>query len=99
MADDCRQPLPPAIDRCRPTIQGLAFMTLNRPLGRHIPFYIAAALGIAAFAVALAVSPPVSSTAGATAFFVAYIVLVLRDMPLLTETYLRKNARKTDLPV
>ncbi|MGN6466551.1 MAG: DUF1345 domain-containing protein [Rhizobiaceae bacterium] len=72
---------------------------LNRPLGRHMPFYIAAALGIAAFCVSLVVSATIASTAGATVFFAAYIVLVLRDMHLLTSDYLRKNARRTDLPV
>ena len=72
---------------------------LNRPLGRHMPFYIAAALGIAAFCVSLAISATIASTAGATVFFAAYIVLVLRDMRLLTSDYLRKNARRTDLPV
>jgi uncharacterized membrane protein len=74
-------------------------MTLKRPFDRHIPFYIAAATGIAAFCVSLAFSVPLASTFGATVFFVVYIALVLRDMPLFTADYLRRNARKTDLPV
>ncbi len=74
-------------------------MTFKRPFDRHIPFYIAAATGIAAFCVSLAFSVPLASTFGATVFFVVYIALVLRDMPLFTADYLRRNARKTDLPV
>jgi len=74
-------------------------MILKRPFGRHIPFYIAAVAGVVVFCVSLAFSAPLASTAGASVFFVAYIVLVLWDMPLLTADYLRRNARKTDLPV
>jgi uncharacterized membrane protein len=74
-------------------------MNFKRPFGRHIPFYIAAASGLAAFCLSLVLSVPLASTLGATVFFVAYIVLVLRDMPLFTADYLRRNARKTDLPV
>jgi uncharacterized membrane protein len=74
-------------------------MILKRPFGRHMPFYIAAAAGVIAFCVSLALSVPLASTAGANAFFVVYIALVLGDMPLLTAGYLRRNARKTDLPV
>jgi uncharacterized membrane protein len=74
-------------------------LILKRPFGRHIAFYIAAAVGVAAFCVSLFFSAPLASTIGATVFFVAYIVLVLNDMPLLTADYLRRNARGTDLPV
>ena len=74
-------------------------MTVKRPLGRHIPFYIAAAAGVAAFCVSLVLSAPQASTFGAIVFFAVYIALVLRDMPLFTADYLRRNARKTDLPV
>jgi uncharacterized membrane protein len=74
-------------------------MILKRPFGRHVPFYIAAMAGVIAFSVSLVFSAPLASTVGANVFFVAYIGLVLTDMPLLTADYLRKNARKTDLPV
>jgi uncharacterized membrane protein len=74
-------------------------MLLKRPFGRHIPFYIAAAAGLAAFCISLVFSAPLASTFGATVFFAIYIALVLHDMPLFTADYLRRNARKTDLPV
>ncbi|MGN6471490.1 MAG: DUF1345 domain-containing protein [Rhizobiaceae bacterium] len=74
-------------------------MILRRPLGRHIPFYIAAAAGVGALGLSLFFTRPLASTVGATVFFGVYIVLVMSQMPLLTADYLRKNARKTDLPV
>ncbi|MBN9075208.1 MAG: hypothetical protein BGN87_03805 [Rhizobiales bacterium 65-79] len=74
-------------------------MILRKPLGRHIPFYIAAAVGAAALALSLFFTTPLASTVGATVFFIVYIVLVMSEMPLLTADYLKKNARKTDLPV
>jgi uncharacterized membrane protein len=72
---------------------------LKKPFGRHIPFYIAAVAGVAALCVTLLFSIPLASTIAANVFFVVYIALVLDGMSLLTADYLRRNARKTDLPV
>lgn len=74
-------------------------MIVKRPFGRSIPFYIAAAAGFAAFGISLVFSVPLASIIGATVFFIVYILMVLNDMPLITADYLRKNARKADLPV
>lgn len=77
----------------------MGVMFLKVPFGRHIPFYIAAAAGLAAFCISLFFSIPLASTFGAVVFFMVYIVLVLSGMSRFTADYLRRNARKTDLPV
>ena len=66
---------------------------------RHMEFALAAALGVLALVVALLLRAPLPYSSGANAFFVAYIVLVLRLMPKLTGRYLSKNARSADMPV
>lgn len=72
---------------------------LKKPLHRHMQFAASACVGIAALIVALILRAPLAYSIGANAFFAAYIVLVLAQMPLLTGRYLSKNARTTDQPV
>lgn len=74
-------------------------MFIKSPLARHLPFYIAAAIGIGAFLVAFTFSARLSYTIAANAFFIVYLALALAQMPLLTADFLRRNAEKTDIPV
>lgn len=75
--------------------------TLSEPLRRHIQFAVSFCIGTMATIVALIlrVSPAYSISIGANAFFVAFILLVVTQMRLLTGRYLSKNAREIDLPV
>ena len=66
---------------------------------RHMLFAVSACLGIAALVVALLLHAPLAYSVGANAFFAAYVILVVAQMPKLTETYLSKNARAADQPV
>lgn len=70
-----------------------------KPLHRHVQFAVSACIGLAALVVSLVLRAPLSYSIGANAFFIAYIALVLFQMPLLTADYLSKNARATDQPV
>jgi uncharacterized membrane protein len=62
-------------------------------------FAVSAGLGIVALLVALLLRAPLAYSIGANAFFIAYIVLVLAQMPLLSADFLSRNARATDQPV
>jgi uncharacterized membrane protein len=72
---------------------------INKPLHRHMQFAVSACVGVAALAIALILHAPLAYTIGANAFFAAYIILVVAQMPRLTGSYLSKNARATDQPV
>lgn len=74
-------------------------MFLKTPLRRHSTFYIAAVLGVLAFAAASFYSASLAYTIGANVFFLVYIVTVFLQLPMMTADYLRKNARRTDIPV
>lgn len=67
----------------------------------HMQFAMSACVGIPALVIALISGVPLaySISIGANAFFVAYIALVIAQMPLLSGRYLSKNARELDLPV
>lgn len=69
------------------------------PLHRHTQFAVSACVGAFAFIVALFYHAPLAYSIGANAFFAAYIVLVLSQMPHLSADYLSRNARATDQPV
>jgi uncharacterized membrane protein len=71
----------------------------KKPLHRHMQFAVSAGLGIVALLVALLLRAPLAYSIGANAFFIAYIVLVLAQMPLLSADFLSRNARATDQPV
>lgn len=71
----------------------------KKPLHRHMQFAVSAGIGIAALLVALLLNAPLAYSIGANAFFIAYIVLVLAQMPLLSADFLSRNARATDQPV
>jgi uncharacterized membrane protein len=71
----------------------------KRPLHRHMQFAISACIGVLALLMALFFHAPLAYSIGANAFFAAYIVLVLWQMPLLGADYLSRNARATDQPV
>ena len=69
------------------------------PLHRHMQFAVSAGVGMVALLVALLLHAPLAYSIGANAFFAAYIVLVLTQMPHLSAVYLSRNARATDQPV
>jgi uncharacterized membrane protein len=62
-------------------------------------FALSAFLGVVALAVALLLHAPLAYSIGANAFFAAYVILVVIQMPKFTGKYLSKNARATDQPV
>ncbi|ATU93029.1 DUF1345 domain-containing protein [Phyllobacterium zundukense] len=66
---------------------------------RHNPFYLAAIIGLATLALALAFAPHVAYAAAANAFFVVYLTLSAIKVRKLTPEYLRKNAARSDEPV
>ena len=74
---------------------------IRNPFHRHMQFALAACVGIPALAIALisGIQLAYSVSIGANAFFVAYIGLVIAQMPQLSGRYLSKNAREIDLPV
>jgi len=74
-------------------------MVLKAPFKRHYSFYIAAVPGVLAFTVASFYSRPLAYTIGANVFFLIYIVAVFLQLSLMTAAYLKKNARRTDIPV
>jgi uncharacterized membrane protein len=49
--------------------------------------------------VALLLHAPLAYSIGANAFFAAYVILVVAQMPKFTGRYLSRNARATDQPV
>jgi uncharacterized membrane protein len=71
------------------------------PMQRHMQFAMSACVGLPALVAALILGVPLaySISIGANVFFVAYIALVIAQMPLLTGRYLSKNAREIDLPI
>src|ERR1700755_1639477 len=71
----------------------------RKPLHRHKQFAVSACIGVVMLIVALILRAPLVYSIGANAFFAAYIILVLAQMPRLTVSYLRKNARAADQPV
>src|ERR1700759_235776 len=71
----------------------------KNPLHRHMQFAVSACIGVVMLIVALILRAPLVYSIGANAFFAAYIILVLAQMPRLTVSYLRKNARAADQPV
>jgi uncharacterized membrane protein len=71
----------------------------KQPLHRHMQFAVSAGIGVVALLVALLLQAPLAYSIGANAFFIAYIALVLWQMPLLSADYLSRNARATDQPV
>lgn len=71
----------------------------KQPLHRHMQFAVSACIGMAALVIALVMKSDIAYAIGANAFFVSYILLVISQMPLLTASYLSRNARATDQPV
>ncbi|GAA2867949.1 putative membrane protein [Aminobacter niigataensis] len=70
-----------------------------KPFKRHVVFLISAALGVAALVAALLFGQPLAFAIGANVFFVAYIALILRQMPALDAAYLSHRAQDADEPV
>ncbi|MDR6632216.1 putative membrane protein [Phyllobacterium sp. 1468] len=66
---------------------------------RHNPFYLAAALGLVALALALFFAPRNAYVVAANVFFVIYLVLSIIKVRKLTPEYLQRNAAKSDEPV
>jgi len=74
---------------------------IKKPMHRHMQFAMSACVGVPALAIALISGMPLaySISIGANVFFVAFIALVIAQMPQLSGRYLSKNAREIDLPV
>jgi len=72
---------------------------MKKPMQRHMLFAVSACLGVLALAVALLLHAPLAYSIGANAFFAAYVILVVAQMPKFTGRYLSKNARAADQPV
>lgn len=72
---------------------------IKSPMQRHMLFAMSACFGAMALVVALLLQAPLAYSIGANAFFAAYVILVVSQMPTFTGKYLSKNARATDLPV
>ncbi|MEO3999028.1 DUF1345 domain-containing protein [Mesorhizobium sp. CAU 1732] len=70
-----------------------------KPLERHTPFYVAAAVGVTAGAIALAIEPRLATVIASNAFFATYLALTLVALPRLTAAYLRSHAASSDVPV
>ena len=68
-------------------------------LRRHIPFYIGAASGVAAFLISLWIGTSLAPVIGANVFFALYLLLTLMTLPHLTAEYLKKHAASADEPV
>lgn len=82
-----------------PTVRTALPMFLKTPLRRHSTFYVAAIPGVLAFAAAFFYFKSLAYTIGADVFFLVYIVTVFLQLSLMTANYLKKNARRTDIPV
>ncbi|WP_137930976.1 DUF1345 domain-containing protein [Mesorhizobium comanense] len=72
---------------------------IDKPMQRHMLFAASACLGVLALLVALLLHAPLAYSIGANAFFAAYVILVVSQMPKFTGKYLSKNARAADQPV
>ncbi|PZV36026.1 DUF1345 domain-containing protein [Mesorhizobium kowhaii] len=72
---------------------------MKSPMQRHMLFAMSFGFGVLALVVALLLHAPLAYSIGANAFFAAYVILVVAQMPKFTGRYLSKNARATDQPV
>ncbi|MFB9979604.1 DUF1345 domain-containing protein [Mesorhizobium kowhaii] len=72
---------------------------MKKPMQRHMLFAVSACFGVLALLTALLLHAPLAYSIGANAFFAAYVILVVAQMPKFTGRYLSKNARATDQPV
>jgi uncharacterized membrane protein len=72
---------------------------MRTPMQRHMLFAVSACVGVFALLVALLLHASLAYSIGANAFFAAYVILVVAQMPKFTGRYLSKNARATDQPV
>lgn len=72
---------------------------VKSPIRRHMLFAVSACVGVFALLVALLLHAPLAYSIGANAFFAAYVILVVAQMPKFTGRYLSRNARATDQPV
>lgn len=76
-----------------------AEIPMKPPMRRHMLFAVSACFGVLALLTALLLHAPLAYSIGANAFFAAYVILVVAQMPKFTGKYLSKNARATDQPV
>lgn len=70
----------------------------NLGASRHTSFYIALGLGVAIGLITLALDSGAALPAGASIFFLAYVVLIFRALPHLSADFLRKHAAEEDEP-
>jgi uncharacterized membrane protein len=76
----------------------LASMNWLRRTGRHRNFYVAALVGALAAILTLTFAAHLFPSVAASAFSLAYLVLVAFDLPRLTPDFLRKHASEEDAP-
>lgn len=67
-------------------------------LRRHMSFYLAAFCGLAALSAGLFLDTRLAMIIAANCFFLVYLALTLRLLPILTHQYLKKHAAVTDEP-
>jgi uncharacterized membrane protein len=66
---------------------------------RHKAFFIAAPLGLAAFAASVWITPKFAIGIGANVMFASYLIMIFFTMHLLTPEFLRRRADEADMPV
>lgn len=70
-----------------------------KPFKRHVIFLISAMVGFIALIVALLLKQPLIYAIGPNVFFIAYVALILHQIPLLDANYLSRRAQEADEPV
>jgi len=71
---------------------------MNVSRRRHAPFYWGLLCAALAFPASLMVRPALAAELSAVIFFLVYLALVAIRIPVLTGTYLKKNAAADDVP-
>lgn len=67
--------------------------------GRHAPFFVAVAAGVAALAGGLALWRDLMLPVATNAFFITYLTFTLARLPRLSSSFIRRHAASDDLPV
>ena len=65
---------------------------------RHMPFYLAAILGVAGFSLSYPFDKPLAPVIGANCFFLTFLIAALTRLPYLTPERLRRKKDYTDAP-
>ena len=70
-----------------------------KPAPRHLPFFAACAMAVAAFGIASLVVPQFGWAIGANAFFLAYLASYAALLPKMTAEWLSRHAASDDMPI